>query len=288
VGPRGGLAKAEVNPMKILRHLAAGAIALLLVICFGATAAARDGSAWSGPPRIDGFDVEQVPQLAPGTQLVFTLFGSPRAQASLRIDGAERPLALAEHEPGVYEGVYTLTERDHIAADARVVGDLRQQGELVSSVLEEPLVLGTSRPAGAPEVAIAQATTPAPAAVPPVPPAATEPCTNCGIVESIDVRRSASSSSWLGTIAGGLIGALLGDQVARGDEHRNTARILGAVGGAYAGHEIERNARTRDRYDVVVRLRNGDRRTFSFEQAPPLHVGDGVVVADGQVRRPQP
>jgi len=275
--------------MKILRHLAAGAIALLLVICFGATALAREGGPGNGPPRIDGFDVEQVPQLAPGTQLVFTLFGSPGAQASLRIDGAERPLALAEHEPGVYEGVYTLTERDRIAADARVVGDLRQQGELVSSVLEEPLVLGSpSRPAAEPEVAIAQATTPAPVpAVPPLPPAAAQPCSNCGIVESIGVRRSAPSSSWLGTIAGGLIGALLGDQVARGDEHRNTARILGAVGGAYAGHEIERNARMRDRYDVVVRLTNGDRRTFSFEQAPPLHVGDGVVVADGQVRRPQ-
>ena len=77
---------------------------------------------------------------------------------------------------------------------------------------------------------------------------------------------------------------ILGDQVGHGKD-RSTARILGAFGGAYAGHEIERHSRPGRHYDVVVRLPNGDRRTVAFSSAPPLKVGDTVSFADGNVHR---
>jgi hypothetical protein len=58
-------------------------------------------------PRVTGFDVEQVMQLNPGTDLSFTVWGTPGAQAALQIDGAQRALALIETSPGIYRGTYT-------------------------------------------------------------------------------------------------------------------------------------------------------------------------------------
>ncbi len=128
------------------------------------------------------------------------------------------------------------------------------------------------------------------AALPPAPRVeqapALPPCASCGVVEAINVAQEPRRTGFLGAIVGGLIGAFLGDQVGSGDG-RTTARILGAAGGAYAGHQIERNSRPGSRYDVVVRLPNGDRRTVAFSSAPPLKVGDSVSFADGNVRRTQ-
>src|SRR5437870_6747149 len=47
-------------------------------------------------PRVDGFDVEQVPQLTPGTSLLFSLYGTPGASATLQIAGLPEPLAMQE------------------------------------------------------------------------------------------------------------------------------------------------------------------------------------------------
>ena len=296
----------KVNPMKNLRR-AASALAMLVVLFCGAAWAQANGKDTWGPPHIDGIDVEEVAQLSPGTRLVFTVFGTSGAQASLRIDGAERRLDLAEGQPGVYEGTYIIGARDRIDAGSRVTANLRLHEVIASSVLDEPLLLGSN------PVAMADAspvpptrearpvplvTESRPVPLPPEPPAAVaqplpleqapiEPaCASCGIVEAINVSQEPRRSGFLGAIAGGLIGAILGDQVGKGDG-RTASRILGAVGGAYAGHQIERNSRPGSRYDVIVRLPNGDRRTVAFSSAPPLKVGDSVNFADGNVRRTQ-
>lgn len=93
-------------------------------------------------PRISGLKVKPVTRIAPGTQLRFVLQGTPRAQASLRIDGAERVLGLAEVAPGRYEGTYTVGIADHIAPDATVVGNLRRGEQLGLAMLAEPLQRG--------------------------------------------------------------------------------------------------------------------------------------------------
>ena len=81
------------------------------------------GSAYAQPasyaaaaPRIDGFDVESVPQPTPGSELVFILYGSPGGAAAVKIDGATGTTVLVETEPGVYEGTYTIRQRDRITA----------------------------------------------------------------------------------------------------------------------------------------------------------------------------
>ena len=295
----------KVNPMKNLRRAAFTLAMLVSMFCGAAHAQANGQDTWGAAPRIDAVDVEEVAQLSPGTPLVFTVFGTAGAQAALWIEGADRRLDLVEGQPGVYEGTYTVGVRDRIAPDSRVTANLRLRNEVVSAALEEPLVLGANptvvadanpsppeaRPV--PTVNEARPVPPVPERVAVVSPPPREeqasspaPCANCGVVEAINVSREPRRSGILGAIAGGLIGLILGDQVGQGDG-RTTARIAGAAGGAYAGHQIERHSRPGSRYDVVVRLPNGDRRTVAFSSAPPLKVGDSVNFADGNVRRSQ-
>ena len=115
-----------------------GSALLLLAALAGAA-----GSTWAqGRPRIDGFDVERVTELAAGTRLNFSVFGSPGGQVELQIDGARRPLPLREVQPGVYDGSYLLEPGERIATDARVVATLRTGGFETRAMLDEPLLLG--------------------------------------------------------------------------------------------------------------------------------------------------
>jgi outer membrane lipoprotein SlyB len=255
--------------MKTLRHLIAGLLAMLAVLV-AAPAFAQYGAAagWAGSvPRVDGFDVEEVPQLSIGTALVFSLYGTPGASATLRIDGAQRGLILAEVQPGVYEGTYTIGANDRIAADSRVVADLRLGDRMTTSLLEEPLVLGGS----VPNVAAAPVDLP-------------RHCADCGVVEAVNAVEAKGNAGYVGTITGGVLGAILGSQVGRGDG-RTAAGILGAVGGAYVGREIERAGRTRTHYVVVVRLDSGSTQTRSYDARPPLRIGDRVRVGEGALTR---
>lgn len=100
-------------------------------------------------PRISGLDVTPVQRIVPGVVLRFRLLGTPGAHASLRIDGAQRVLALTEVAPGHYRGNYTVGRQDRIAPDAAVVGNLRRGDQLGLALLTEPLQRGAHR-VGAP------------------------------------------------------------------------------------------------------------------------------------------
>jgi len=270
--------------MKTLRR--AGVLATLLCCC---------ALAWArvGPPQVDGFDVEEVPALGEGTSLHFTLYGTPGGAARLHIDGAARPLVLAETTPGVYEGRYLIGSDDRVAPDSHVDAELRLAGEVVSASLEEPLVLGASP---SPDITLTQAPTPAPRPVEPVmatpvpmvpvaPPPAAEPrCDDCGVVQAIRPVERPGSAGYAGAITGGVLGAIVGDKVGRG-EGRRFARILGALGGAFAGREIERANTRRTSYEVALRLDSGEQRMLHFEGPPPVKVGDRVRLARGGVQR---
>lgn len=92
--------------------------------------------------NIVSMDVEQVNGLQPGTELAFTLWGTPGAQARLQIDGAPRSILLEETSAGVYRGWYTVRGSDRLRPDSRVTANLRSGSRVVSSVLGEPLVAG--------------------------------------------------------------------------------------------------------------------------------------------------
>lgn len=238
-------------------------VGVFVTMCLAGAAAAQS----SAVPRVEGFDVEEVSRLAPGTTLRFTVSGTPGAVATLRIEGAQRTVALAEVEPGLYEAAYVLDAFDRIAPDARVTADLRLGHRTASAELEEPLVLGTAARAAA------------------------AGCRDCGVVQAVQAVEVPGEPGALGAVAGGVVGAIIGNQVGR--DHRVAARILGALGGAYAGREIERAQRQRTHYDVVLRLDDGSVQRRRYSAAPPFRAGDRVKIAgdrwlretDADVRR---
>jgi len=116
-------------------------------------------------------------------------------------------------------------------------------------------------------------------AVPPPP-----PCTNCGVVESIESFTEKGKASGGGAITGGLLGGILGHQIGKG-RGKDLATVAGAVGGAIAGNEIEKNANKVTRYHVNVRMSDGTLAQLTLSAAPSLAVGDHVRIVNGELVR---
>ena len=115
------------------------AVAPALFLALPAVAAERQVAS---APRITAFDVQAIDKVEAGAELDFTLWGTPGALAVLRIDGAQRPLTLQETAPGRYEGVYTISRRDRIAAGSAVNANLRHGNRVATALLDEPLQQG--------------------------------------------------------------------------------------------------------------------------------------------------
>lgn len=114
----------------------------LLAVCFIAAApqfADAQPKARSAP-EISRFDVDLSDQLAPGTDIDFTLEGTPRGQASVRLSGINKNIVLREVERGVYEGSYTLSRRDRLGPQPTARATLRVRN--VSRVVTQALASG--------------------------------------------------------------------------------------------------------------------------------------------------
>lgn len=107
-------------------------------------------------------------------------------------------------------------------------------------------------------------------------------CSNCGVVESINAVEVRGQGTGLGVVAGGVTGALLGNQIGRGSGN-TAATIVGAAGGAFAGNEIEKNMKKSLRYQVRVRMNDGTSRTTYQPHPPAFAVGEKVKIVNGQV-----
>ena len=101
-----------------------------------------------------------------------------------------------------------------------------------------------------------------------------------GTVQSVREVAQAGEHSALGPIAGGVAGAVIGNQFGHGTG-KKIMTVLGAAGGAYAGREIEKQARATKRWEIEVRLDSGMQETVLSEVAPPFNAGDRVRVVDG-------
>ncbi|MES2877766.1 MAG: glycine zipper 2TM domain-containing protein [Pseudomonadota bacterium] len=109
-------------------------------------------------------------------------------------------------------------------------------------------------------------------------------CVNCGTVSAVTPIQRDGTGGGGGAIAGGVLGALLGNQVGGGDG-KSIATVLGAVGGGFAGNAIEKKMKKETVYEVQVRMEDGSSRTF--EQATPASVGAKVMV-EGNTLQPAP
>ena len=109
-------------------------------------------------------------------------------------------------------------------------------------------------------------------------------CADCGKVISIAKAEKKGESSPVGLIAGGVAGALLGNQVG-GGTGKSLATIAGAAGGAYAGKRVQENMNTYTVWKVKVRYEDGRTRDFEFTENPGLRAGDRVKNAENSVVR---
>jgi outer membrane lipoprotein SlyB len=103
-----------------------------------------------------------------------------------------------------------------------------------------------------------------------------------GTIDSIQVTR-ASGSSGGGAIVGGVLGALVGNQIGSGSG-RTAATVAGAAGGAIVGNQMEAN-RGHDTYQINVRLDNGGYQSVVQDSIVDLQAGQRVRIVDGRVYR---
>lgn len=108
---------------------------LLALTCLVATAPAL-----AQAPAISSLTVEQVSELAPGTELVFRANATANGVLRLKVDGVASLIELPQARPGVYEGAYTISIRDKVKADSKVsatlaVGDRQTTAQMAQTLL---------------------------------------------------------------------------------------------------------------------------------------------------------
>lgn len=108
-------------------------------------------------------------------------------------------------------------------------------------------------------------------------------CDNCGVVESVNAVLARGEGSGVGAVGGAVMGGLLGNQVGGGDG-KKAMTVVGAIGGALAGHQMEKHVRATTHYETVVRMNNGSSRSISATTQPTWRNGDRVKIVDGVIR----
>ena len=109
-------------------------------------------------------------------------------------------------------------------------------------------------------------------------------CDNCGSVTGVKTIEVKGEGTGLGAVTGGVIGGVLGHQVGAG-RGKDVATVAGAAGGAYAGHQVEKNAKAKTQYQVIVKLETGESRTFTYNAATSYKIGDKIKVIENKIGR---
>ncbi|MCH7341812.1 glycine zipper 2TM domain-containing protein [Pelomonas sp. CA6] len=99
-----------------------------------------------------------------------------------------------------------------------------------------------------------------------------------GTVVSIRAVTVDGSQSGVGAVAGGVAGAVAGSSVG-GKREGAIVGVLGAVAGAALGNAIERGVTKEDAIEILVQLRNGERRAIvQARGSETLQPGDTVII----------
>lgn len=108
-----------------------------------------------------------------------------------------------------------------------------------------------------------------------------------GTVLSVRSVTVEGSQSGAGAATGGVVGGLAGYGAGGNQREGQIIGVLGAVAGVVAGNAVERMSTREDAFEILVQLKNGDRRVVV--QAKGMEVftpGDAVVLVTtgGKVR----
>ncbi|MDQ5905648.1 MAG: hypothetical protein QG590_129 [Pseudomonadota bacterium] len=107
-------------------------------------------------------------------------------------------------------------------------------------------------------------------------------CNSCGTIQSVQEISNKGEGTGLGAIAGGVLGGLLGSQIGGGNGKKAMA-VVGAAGGAFAGHEVEKRVRGETQYQITVRFDDGSTRSYTETTATQLQSGDRVRLENGRL-----
>lgn len=111
-----------------------------------------------------------------------------------------------------------------------------------------------------------------------------------GVVQSIEPVQQqnngiANSGVGLGTIAGAVIGGVLGNQIGAG-RGNTVATVAGVAGGAYVGHELEgRQQQSINTHRITVRMDDGSTQVVMQSVNADFRVGDRVRFENGNLQR---
>ena len=99
-----------------------------------------------------------------------------------------------------------------------------------------------------------------------------------GVVLSLRPVTVDGSQSGVGAAAGGVVGGIAGASVG-GRRESMVIGVLGAVVGGVVGNAVERSGTREEAVEVLVQLKNGERRAIIQAQAGEiLGVGDAVII----------
>ena len=112
------------------------------------------------------------------------------------------------------------------------------------------------------------------------PVAALNTCRECGTVTGIREINKPGNATGLGAVAGGVLGGVLGRSLG-GNNHRTAGTVVGAAGGAVAGHMIEKKARDGHVFEIGVRFDDGSTRTYTQDTHPSWTQGSRVKLLNG-------
>ncbi|HYN11884.1 MAG TPA: hypothetical protein VET51_04465 [Burkholderiales bacterium] len=106
-----------------------------------------------------------------------------------------------------------------------------------------------------------------------------------GVVQDVQEVKEPGESKGAGVIAGGVAGGILGNKIAGGGSNtRKVMTLLGVAGGAWAGNQIEKQARATKHWELTVRLDDGSTQKIRSENEPFWHAGDRVRLLDGKLQ----
>ncbi|HEV8109206.1 MAG TPA: glycine zipper 2TM domain-containing protein [Burkholderiales bacterium] len=107
---------------------------------------------------------------------------------------------------------------------------------------------------------------------------------NFATVQAVREVKDAGEGTALGPVAGGIAGAVLGNQIGKGHGSQKVITVLGAAGGAFAGHAIEKQARGTTHWEVDVHRDDGTNETVRSDVAPGYQPGQRVKLIDGKLQ----
>ncbi|MFN3570621.1 MAG: Ig-like domain-containing protein [Polaromonas sp.] len=133
---------------QLRNHIAA----LFLLLPAASVMLAVPASALAQPaqPELRSLQVATDDGLNAGARLDFTVEGTPRGQASLRLRGVPRNIVLKETSRGVYTGSYTLRRQDRISESSAVRATLKVRNRSVGADYSLPAGIANSSVAVAP------------------------------------------------------------------------------------------------------------------------------------------